>query len=132
MIRRFHEAKEAGQAEVVVWGSGQPQREFLHADDAADGILHLFELNEPPDWVNLGTGQDVTIAELATLIAKTVGYTGQITFDTSKPDGTPRKLTDVSLIKSTGWQPKINLADGIAMTYRSFCEEQATGRLRES
>ncbi|MEM1223370.1 MAG: GDP-L-fucose synthase [Verrucomicrobiota bacterium] len=90
LIRRFHEAKENGTPEVAIWGTGKPLREFLHADDAAAGIIHLLELEEPPNWVNLGCGTDVSIGELAHLVKKAVGYEGELTFDTSKPDGTPR------------------------------------------
>ncbi|MGB0290338.1 MAG: NAD-dependent epimerase/dehydratase family protein, partial [Opitutales bacterium] len=130
LIRRFHEAKERGAPEVVVWGTGSPRREFLHADDAAAGIVHLLQLDNPPDWVNLGCGTDVSIGDLARLVKAVVGYEGQLTFDKSKPDGTPRKLTDTSLIQSTGWKPAIPIEEGVAMTYRAFLEEMADGRLR--
>ncbi|MFP4166778.1 MAG: GDP-L-fucose synthase family protein [Opitutales bacterium] len=131
LIRRFHEAKENGDPEVVVWGTGKPRREFLHADDAAAALVHLLELESPPDWVNLGCGADISIGELAALVQKTVGYEGELKFDTSKPDGTPRKLCDVSRILETGWQPRIPIEAGIAKAYRSFLEEKAEGRLRE-
>ena len=131
LIRRFHEAKESGAAEVAIWGSGRPLREFLHADDAAAGILHLLELEDPPDWVNLGCGSDISIADLARVIMRTVGYEGALTFDSSKPDGTPRKLTDISKIKATGWAPGIDIERGIAMAYQSFLDEKASGHLRE-
>ncbi len=130
MIRRFHEAKERGDKSVTIWGTGTPLREFLHVDDLADAILHLCQIDNPPDWVNVGTSRDVSILELAHLVAKTIGYEGVIGTDPSKPDGTPRKLTDTSLIRSTGWSPKIELADGIAHTYRSFLEETGSGGLR--
>lgn len=130
LIRRFHEAKERGAPEVVVWGTGSPRREFLHADDAAAGIVHLLQLDNPPDWVNLGCGTDVSIGDLARLVKAVVSYEGQLTFDKSKPDGTPRKLTDTSLIQSTGWKPAIPIEEGVAMTYRAFLEEMADGRLR--
>jgi len=130
LIRRFHEAKESGAPEVAVWGTGSPLREFLHADDAASGILHLLQLEDPPEWVNLGCGSDISIGDLARLVMKTVGYEGELTFDASKPDGTPRKLTDISRIKATGWAPKIGIEEGVAMAYRSFLEEQAAGILR--
>ena len=130
LIRRFHEAKETGAPEVVVWGTGSPRREFLHADDAAAGIMHLLQLDNPPDWVNLGCGTDVSIGDLARLVKAVVGYEGQLTFDKSKPDGTPRKLTDTSLIQSTGWKPAIPIEEGVAMTYRAFLQEMADGRLR--
>lgn len=130
LIRRFHEAAERGDPKVVVWGTGSPRREFLHADDAAAGILHLLRLENPPDWVNLGTGEDITIAELARLVAEATHYQGDIVFDSSKPDGTPRKLCDVSLIHSTGWKARIAIDAGIRMAYESFLEERANGTLR--
>lgn len=130
LIRRFHEAKESGAAEVVVWGSGKPRREFLHADDAAAGMVHLLQLDNPPDWVNLGCGKDVSIGELAALVRKVVGYSGELTFDSSKPDGTPRKLTDIRLMRSTGWEPAIPIEAGIAKAYAAFLEEKEAGRLR--
>lgn len=131
LIRRFTEARENGADEVVVWGSGNPRREFLHADDAASGILHLLAIEDPPDWVNLGTGEDVPIGELARMVAEAVGYTGAITFDTSKPDGTPRKLCDVTLMRSTGWSARIPIAEGIRRTCQCFLDERASGVLRE-
>lgn len=130
LIRRFHEAKLSEAPEVSIWGTGKPLREFLHADDAADGILHLLQLEDPPDWVNLGCGEDISIGDLAHLVKRTVGYKGALVFDHSKPDGTPRKLTDISRIKATGWMPKIGMEDGLAMAYASFLEEQRSGRLR--
>jgi len=130
MIRRFHEAKVNGDSSVTIWGTGTPLREFLHVDDLADAILHLCQIDDPPDWVNVGTSVDVSIMELAKLIAKTVGFTGEILTDSSKPDGTPRKLTDTSLIRSTGWTPKIELRNGIVATYQSFLNEQGQGDLR--
>jgi len=131
LIRRFHEAKANHTAEVAIWGTGTPLREFLHADDAADGILHLLELENPPEWVNLGCGTDISIGDLARLVRAAVGYEGELTFDTSKPDGTPRKLTDISKIKETGWAPKIPIEQGVAMAYQSFLDEQAAGTLRQ-
>ncbi|MGC6455684.1 MAG: GDP-L-fucose synthase family protein [Coraliomargaritaceae bacterium] len=131
LIRRFHEATENKTPEVAIWGTGQPLREFLHADDAASGILHLLQLENPPDWVNLGCGEDISIGDLARLVRKTVGYTGEIHFDTSKPDGTPRKLTDISLIQSTGWKPSIEIESGVAQAYESFLEESAARTLRQ-
>ena len=131
LIRRFHEAAQAGADEVTIWGSGTPMREFLHADDAAAGILHLLELENPPEWVNLGCGTDISIGDLARLVKDAVGYEGKLTFDTSKPDGTPRKLTDISRIKETGWAPKIPIEQGVPMAYQSFLDEQAAGTLRE-
>ena len=130
LIRRFHEAKENDSPEVVVWGTGTPLREFLHSDDAAAGILHLLQLEEPPNWVNLGSGVEISIGDLARLVAKTVGYKGALIFDKSKPDGTPRKVTDIQLIRDTGWKPKISLEDGVASAYSDFLSENAEGSLR--
>lgn len=131
LIRRFHVAKEHQAPEVAIWGTGKPLREFLHADDAAAGILHLLALENPPDWVNLGCGKDISIRDLAELVMKTVGYRGELTFDTSKPDGTPRKLSDISRISETGWAPKIDIERGVAMAYQSFLDEKAAGILRD-
>ena len=131
LIRRFHEAKVSDAPEVAIWGTGTPLREFLHADDAAAGILHLLRLEDPPDWVNLGCGTDISIGDLARLVKDVVGYSGELTFDTTKPDGTPRKLTDIAKIKATGWAPKIPIEAGVAMAYQSFLDEQAAGSLRE-
>ena len=131
LIRRFHEAKRDSLPVVAIWGTGTPLREFLHADDAAAGILHLLQLESPPDWVNLGCGIDISIGDLARLVMKTVGYEGELTFDASKPDGTPRKLTDISKITATGWAPSIAIEEGVSMAYQSFLDEQAAGTLRE-
>ena len=131
LIRRFYEAKRDGLPEVAIWGTGKPLREFLHADDAAAGILHLLQLESPPDWVNLGCGIDISIGDLARLVMKTIGYEGELTFDASKPDGTPRKLTDISKITATGWAPRIAIEEGVSMAYQSFLNEQAEGNLRE-
>tara|TARA_Y200000002_G_C22611059_1_gene633830 strand:+ start:328 stop:1266 length:939 start_codon:yes stop_codon:yes gene_type:complete len=131
LIRRFHEAKRDSLPVVAIWGTGTPLREFLHADDAAAGILHLLQLESPPDWVNLGCGIDISIGDLARLVMKTVGYEGELTFDASKPDGTPRKLTDISKITATGWAPRIAIEEGVSMAYQSFLDEQAAGTLRE-
>jgi len=130
LVRRFHEARQNDAPEVVIWGSGRPRREFLHVDDLASAVLHLIALDEPPDWVNVGTGTDVSIAELAELIASIVEYRGSIVYDTSKPDGTPRKLCDTTKIRATGWQPIIGLEEGIRMTYESFLDEIAAEVLR--
>ena len=131
LIRRFHEAKRDSLPAVAIWGTGTPLREFLHADDAAAGILHLLQLESPPDWVNLGCGIDISIGDLARLVMKTIGYEGELTFDASKPDGTPRKLTDISKITATGWAPRIAIEEGVSMAYQSFLDEQAAGTLRE-
>ena len=130
LIRRFHEARERGDGEVVVWGSGSPMREFLHVDDLADASVFLLGLENPPDWVNIGTGTDVTIKELAETVKDVTGYRGKLTWDASKPDGTPRKLLDVSRMTGLGWSAKINLRDGIERTYRDFSAELASGKLR--
>ncbi|MBP6865494.1 MAG: GDP-L-fucose synthase [Candidatus Didemnitutus sp.] len=130
LIRRFHEAKLAGKSEVVAWGTGSPRREFLHVDDLADGCAFLLRQGNPPDWLNLGSGTDVTIKELTELVAETVGFTGRIVWDTTKPDGTPRKLMDVSRLAALGWQARISLRDGLRQTYASFLAEQADGTLR--
>lgn len=120
LVRRFHEAKVSSAPEVICWGTGKPMREFLHVDDLAQGCLHLLREESPPDWVNLGTGVDCTIRQLAETVAEVVGYTGTIQWDSSKPDGTPRKLMDVSRLLSTGWQPHISLREGLAAAYEDF------------
>lgn len=130
LIRRFHEAKEAGKAEVVAWGTGKPMREFLHVDDLAEACAFLIRMENPPDWLNIGTGVDVTIKELTETVASVVGFQGKITWDTSKPDGTPRKLMDVSKLAALGWKAKIGLREGVEKTYASFLAEKAAGTLR--
>ena len=130
LIRRFHEATENGLPEVVAWGTGTPKREFLHVDDLADACAFLLAHDEPPDWINVGTGTDVSIRELTEIVARTVGYPGKITWDTSMPDGTPRKLLDVSKLTTLGWKAKIALVDGIQRTYQTFLEEKKSGTLR--
>jgi GDP-L-fucose synthase len=130
LIRRFHEAKEAGRAEVAAWGTGSPRREFLHVDDLADACAFLLKLADPPDWINVGLGTDVTIKELTETVASVVGFRGRVAWDASKPDGTPRKLLDVSRLTGLGWKARIGLRDGIERTYASFLEEKAAGRLR--
>ena len=131
MIRRFHEAKERGDSNVTIWGSGTPRREFLHVDDLAEACFHLLGHDNPPDWVNLGVGEDLTILDLAKTIAKTVGFEGEIKTDPSKPDGTPRKLLDVSLLNETGWTAKIAFEDGLKGAYQDFLAtlEEGTARL---
>ena len=130
LIRRFHEAKQAGLPEVVAWGTGSPRREFLHVDDLADACAFLLRQDNPPDWINVGTGTDVTIKELTEIVAEVVGFRGRIAWDTSKPDGTPRKLMDVSRMSALGWKARIGLREGIAATYASFLAEQAAGTVR--
>lgn len=117
LIRRFHEAKVSNAPSVTLWGSGTPRREFLYVDDLASACLHLMNTYNEPEIVNIGTGEDVTIKELAEIIATTVGYTGEIKWDTTKPDGTPRKLLDVSKLHSLGFKHKTSLATGINKTY---------------
>ena len=133
MMRRFHEAKESNAKEVVVWGSGNPMREFLHVDDMAAACLHVIQLgsqyyqaNTEPmlSHINVGTGIDCTIRELAETMAKVIGFTGEIVFDTTKPDGTPRKLMDVSRLKALGWESTISLKDGLTNTYQWFLENE--------
>lgn len=130
LLRRFHEAKQEGREEVVVWGTGSPRREFLHVDDLAAGCLHLMDIDNPPDWLNLGCGSDVSIGELAELVKTTVGFQGRLTFDTSKPDGTPRKLLDVSKMNALGWQASIPLEEGLAQAYADFQSSLASQSTR--
>jgi len=130
LIRRFDEAREAGAPTVTVWGSGTPRREFLHVDDLARACLFLLEHYDAPEPINVGTGTDLTIAELAQLVARTVGYDGTIEFDASKPDGTPRKLLDVSRLTGLGWQAGIGLEDGLAATYAWYRDRVGTSALR--
>lgn len=130
LIRRFHEAAEAEAPEVTIWGTGTPRREFLHVDDLAEGLLYLLELENPPDWVNLGSGEDIPIRDLAGLIAEVTGFQGEIRLDTGKPDGTPRKLMDNTLINELGWRPRIGLREGIASAYQDFLASLESGRLR--
>lgn len=130
LLRRFHEARESGAPEVVVWGSGTPRREFLHVDDLAEGCLHLLGVENPPDWVNLGYGDDVTIRELAELVREVVGYEGVLRFDASKPDGTPRKLMDVSRMSALGWRAQIPLRAGLESAYQDFCAAMAKDAVR--
>lgn len=131
LLRRFHEAKEADLSSVQLWGTGTPRREFLHVDDLAEGLLYLLEIEDPPDWVNIGYGEDVSIGELAALVNDVVGFEGEITYDTSRPDGTPRKLLDVSKIRDLGWSAKISLKEGLKSAYQSFLDALAAGTLRE-
>ena len=131
LIRKFHEAKQNGEAAVTVWGSGTPLREFLNVDDLADACLYLMDHYEGDDFFNVGYGKEVTILELAELVKKVVGFEGEIVLDPSKPDGTPRKLTDISRIRAEGWEPKIDLETGIRRTYEWFCEKYETGDFAE-
>jgi GDP-L-fucose synthase len=128
LMRKAHEAKRAGAAPMVVWGSGQPRREFLHVDDCADALVHLLVDYSGEEHVNVGTGEDLTVAELAGLIAEVVGFKGRLVFDATKPDGTPRKLLDVTKLAGLGWRAKIGLRDGLAATYRWFLENAPEAR----
>jgi GDP-L-fucose synthase len=130
LIRRFHEAKERGHGEVTIWGTGTPRREFLHVDDLAKACFHLLDQEDPPDWVNLGVGEDIAILDLARLVARTVGFEGDIKTDPSKPDGTPRKLLNVDLLKESGWEPAIDLPEGLAGAYGDFLATLEEGTVR--
>jgi GDP-L-fucose synthase len=123
ILRKFHEAKVSGAAEVVLWGTGTPRREFLHADDLAEACIFLMKNYNEPGFINIGVGQDITIADLANLIKGITGYTGNITWDKSKPDGTPRKLMDVSKINNMGWKAKIGLEKGIKQVYKEVFDK---------
>jgi GDP-L-fucose synthase len=124
MIRRFHEAKVNGTPTVTIWGTGSPKREFLFADDLAAACFYLMQNYDEPNLINVGTGEDLSIKELALLVKKATGYEGEIDFDTTKPDGTPRKLMDVSKLHSKGWKHTIELEDGIALAYQDFLQKQ--------
>jgi GDP-L-fucose synthase len=124
LIRRFHEAVRDGENEVVCWGSGAPKREFLHVDDLAKGLLHLMDYHNSEGWINIGTGEDLTIKELALTIANVVGYRGDVIWDTSKPDGTPRKLLNVDRINEMGWKATIELRHGIESVYADYLSHE--------
>jgi len=131
LIRKMHEAKQRGDSEVVVWGTGTPRREFLYSDDMADACVFLMERHPARDlgeFINIGVGTDLTICELAELVAQTVGFRGRLAFDTSKPDGTPQKLLDVSRLTRLGWLAKTTLKDGIALTYQDYLASLAQPR----
>ena len=130
LMRKIHEAKLADAPSVTVWGSGTPRREFLHVDDMADACVFLMKTYSSGDIVNVGMGDDISIADLARLIGEIVGYKGQLVFDTSKPDGTPRKLLDVSRLTAAGWMARTSLRDGIAATYRWYLDHVAAGDAR--
>ena len=130
LMRRFHEAKIGGHLSVKVWGSGKPQREFMHVDDLANACWFLAKKNLGGELINVGTGVDIGIAEFAKLMASVVGYTGKIEFDSSKPDGSPRKLLDVSKVHSLGWQHKIRLEEGLSTTYKWFTDALEKGEVR--
>jgi GDP-L-fucose synthase len=125
LLRKAHDAKKSGARELIVWGTGTPRREFLHVDDCASACLLLLEKYDSPEIINVGCGEDVSIRELATLVCEVVGFTGELTWDKTKPDGTPRKLLDVSKLRGLGWAPTIPLRDGIARTYDWFLKNVA-------
>jgi GDP-L-fucose synthase len=124
LIRRFHEAKLSGVSNVVVWGTGAPRREFLYVDDMADACVHLMKTYSALEMVNIGVGEDITIADFARLVAAAVGYTGSISYDASRPDGTPQKLLDVSRLTNLGWRARTSLQDGLRLAYQSYLNEQ--------
>lgn len=130
LIRRFHEAKESGAESVTIWGSGTPRREFLHTDDLAAGLLTVLGMENPPDWINVGYGSDVTIRELAETVSRVIGFPGRLEWDATKPDGTPRKLMDSSKLLATGWKPQYDLEVGIRNAYADFLEHLRTHTLR--
>ncbi|WP_372715531.1 GDP-L-fucose synthase family protein [Novipirellula sp.] len=130
LLRRFHEAAQQGLQSVTIWGTGTPRREFLYVDDLADALAFLMTQQNPPDWANVGTGVDLSILELAQLVANTVGYQGEIKTDSSKPDGTPVKCSDVSRLNALGWKHKIELAQGLKTTYDHFLNEVESGQMR--
>ena len=129
LIRKFHEAKMEGRSEVTIWGTGTPRREFLHVDDLAAASVFLMQNYDEPEIVNVGTGEDITISELAHLVAGSVGFKGQLVFDTSKPDGAPRKLLDVSRLHKLGWRHRTPLQEGVRSTYAWFLENVESARL---
>jgi GDP-L-fucose synthase len=129
LIRKFHEAREAGRPSVEIWGTGTPRREFLHVDDLADAALFLMEHYDSPEIINVGVGEDISIRELAELVGRVVDYRGELAFDISKPDGTPRKLLDVGRLWSLGWKAKTGLEEGVQRTYEWFLEH--LDRLRD-
>ena len=129
LIRRFHEAKLRGDGSLTVWGTGTPRREFLHVDDLADAVIYLLKSYDDEGIVNIGWGEDVTIRELAEVVASVAGFRGRLEFDPSKPDGTPRKLLDTSRLTALGWVPKIKLKAGIEDTYAWFKDHAAEARL---
>jgi GDP-L-fucose synthase len=126
LIRRFHEAKVAGLPNVVVWGTGTPRREFLYVDDMADACVHLMKTYSHGEMVNIGTGEDIAISDFARVVAAAVGYKGTISYDTSRPDGTPQKLLDVSRLAKLGWRARTSLEDGIQLAYRTYLREASS------
>ena len=130
LIRRFHEAKLASSPAVTIWGTGKPKRELLHADDLADALIFLLSIDNPPDWVNIGSGKDQSILELATIVKSAIGFDGEIEHDLNKPDGAPIKRLDVTLMEELGWKARISLVDGIESTYGEFLRTEKDGTLR--
>jgi GDP-L-fucose synthase len=122
LIRKAHEAKRLGEPAITVWGTGSPRREFLHVDDCADALVFLMQRYSGGETVNVGVGEDISVADLADLVRRIVGFTGEIRYDHAKPDGTPRKLLDVNRLTGLGWKPSIALEDGVAQTYRWFAD----------
>ena len=131
LIRRFHEAVQSGAPTVTLWGTGIARREFLHADDLAEGLLAVLGMENPPDWINVGYGSDVTVREAAEMIAKITGFRGELVWDSSKPDGTLLKLMDSSKLFATGWRPKYDLESGLRNAYADFLAHQVSGDLRQ-
>ncbi|MEI6561696.1 MAG: GDP-L-fucose synthase [Verrucomicrobiota bacterium] len=131
LLRRFHEAKQSGASAVTLWGTGIARREFLHVDDLAAALLTLLEIENPPDWINAGSGSDISIAELAQAIARVTGFEGNLAWDASKPDGTLRKFMDSSKLLATGWKPKYDLESGIRHTYADFVSRLGAAELRQ-
>lgn len=130
LLRRFHEAKVEGMPAVTIWGTGRPLREFVHVDDMAWAVLHVASLDNPPDWVNVGSGEEVSILELARMVADVVGFTGEIQTDSTRPDGIPRKLADSAHLRATGWRPRVSLHEGLRQTYEMFLRDRELGLVR--
>ena len=128
LMRKAHEARLAGQSELVMWGTGSPRREFLHCDDCADAVVHMAKTYSDLSHINVGTGEDISIAELTRLVADVVGFKGEVVSDPTKPDGTPRKLLDISRLRALGWAPRIGLREGVASAYEWYLSHGASGR----
>lgn len=126
LIRKFHEAKQSGSPEVVLWGTGSARRDFLHVDDLASAAILLMREYDQPEIINIGSGEDLTIAELAEMVRQIVGFQGSIVYDSAKPDGTPRKVLEVSRLRAMGWAPEIGLGEGIASTYAWYCDHTSS------
>jgi GDP-L-fucose synthase len=124
LIRRFHEAKVSGEPEVVCWGTGSPMREFLYSDDLAEACVFLMQNYSEEQFINIGSGSEISIKELAETVSRIIGYGGKIVWDSSKPDGTPRKLMDSSRLFALGWKPRVNLEEGIQLAYQDFSQKK--------